>query len=44
MDIDEEAFREGVVTARLWLYENTFRTKLIQTTKSGGGPGSEEKH
>lgn len=42
MDIDEEAFREGVVTAKLFGYvQIPFEEELVQTTKSAGF-GSEE--
>ena len=42
MDIDEEAFRKGQVTARLFGYvEIPLEEELVQTTKSGG-LGSEE--
>ncbi len=42
MDIDEEAFRQGIITAKLYGYvEIPLEEELIQTTKSGGF-GSEE--
>lgn len=42
MDIDEEAFREGIVTAKLYGYVRIpLEEELIQTTKSAGF-GSEE--
>lgn len=43
MDIDEEAFREGVVTARLYGYMNIpLEPELIQTTKSAGLANDED--
>ncbi len=43
MDIDEEAFRQGIVTARLFGYVRIpVEEELMQYTKSGGGAGSEE--
>lgn len=43
MDIDEEAFREGVVTARLYGYMNIpLEPELIQTTKSPGVASDED--
>ena len=43
MDIDEEAFRKGVVTARLYGYMNIpLEPTLIQTTKSAGIASDEE--
>ncbi len=43
MDIDEEAFREGQVTAKLYGYMKVppFEPELVQNLKSGG-IGSEE--
>lgn len=36
MDIDEEAYREGLITARLYGYMNVlFERQLVQTLKSG---------
>ena len=44
MDIDEEAFREGVVTARLYgAMKIPLEPELIQVTKSSGGLSSEEE-
>ncbi len=44
MDIDEEAFRDGVVTARLYgAMRIPLEPELIQTTKSSGGISSEEE-
>lgn len=43
MDIDEEAFREGIVTARLYGYMNIpVEPELIQTTKSVGIANEED--
>lgn len=43
MDIDEEAFREGIVTARLYGYMNIpIEPELIQTTKSVGVANEED--
>lgn len=42
MDIDEEAFREGNVTAKLYGYMKVpFEPKLVQNQKSGGIVGEE---
>ncbi|MCF6461250.1 ATP-NAD kinase [Clostridium sp. Cult3] len=42
MDIDEEAFREGVVTAKLYGYMKVpFEPQLVQNQKSGGIEGEE---
>lgn len=42
MDIDEEAFREGIVTAKLYGYMKVpFEPDLIQNQKSGGIEGEE---
>ena len=44
MDIDEEAFREGVVTARLYgLMKIPLDPELIQMTKSGGNQAPEHE-
>lgn len=43
MDIDEEAFREGVVSARLYGYMNIpVEPELVQTTKSPGIAAEED--
>lgn len=42
MDIDEEAFREGTVTAKLYGYMKVpFEPQLVQNQKSGGLTGEE---
>lgn len=42
MDIDEEAFREGIVTAKLYGYMKVpFEPDLVQNQKSGGIEGEE---
>lgn len=42
MDIDEEAFREGLVSARLYGYLKVpFRSELVQGQKAASGPGEE---
>lgn len=44
MDIDEDAFRKGIVTAKLYGYMKIpLEPELVQTTKSGGGNVSEEE-
>lgn len=44
MDIDEEAFREGVVTAQLYgVMKIPLAPQFIQMTKSGGGQGPEHE-
>jgi predicted polyphosphate/ATP-dependent NAD kinase len=42
MDIDEEAFRQGIVAAKLYGYLRIpFRGSLVQSVKSASGPGEE---
>jgi predicted polyphosphate/ATP-dependent NAD kinase len=43
MDIDEQAFREGFVSAQLYGYLRIpYRRILVQSTKAGSSPGDEE--
>jgi predicted polyphosphate/ATP-dependent NAD kinase len=43
MDIDEQAFREGFVSAQLYGYLRIpYRQLLVQSTKAGSSPGDEE--
>ncbi|NIV40070.1 MAG: ATP-NAD kinase, partial [Anaerolineae bacterium] len=40
MDVDEEAFREGIVSAKLYGYLKVpFRRRLVQSLKVASGPG-----
>jgi predicted polyphosphate/ATP-dependent NAD kinase len=40
MDVDEEAFREGIVSAKLYGYLRVpFRRRLVQSLKVASGPG-----
>jgi predicted polyphosphate/ATP-dependent NAD kinase len=40
MDVDEEAFREGIVSAKLYGYlQVPFRRRLVQSLKVASGPG-----